>query len=135
MTFTELTQGVDWREQVYLNKVANGNLTLRLYTNNHTPAVGDNNAAYTECALVGYAAVTLAPGSWTGSSAAGVATYNYIAVTFTFSAYAGGTTIWGAYLTNGVPDVMLASLLDTAFTVPAAGGSVTITMTANSAQY
>jgi hypothetical protein len=131
MTFTELTQGVDYRTLLYLNKASAGNFTLHLYTSNHTPAVGDTNTTYTtiECSLTGYSAHTFAPGDWTGSTTAGVSTYATAGVVFTFSAYAGGTTIYGAYLQNGAGDVIAAALLDTSFAVPTGGGSVTITPT------
>jgi hypothetical protein len=129
MTFTDLTQGVDFLTNVILNKTSAGNWTLRLYQNNHTPAVGDTNANYTETTLAGYSAHTFAPGDWSGSSTAGVSTYSTSAVTFTFSAYAGGTTIYGAYITDAAGDVIAASLLDTTFAVPTGGGSITITPT------
>lgn len=128
VTLTLLNDGADFIEQLFLNKKSPASWKVRLYTNNHAPAVTDSAAAFTECVLSGYALVTTTPASWTGSVSAGVATYNYPAITFTFSAYAGGTTIYGVFVAPGDGTCWLAGLLDTAFAVPAAGGSVTVTL-------
>lgn len=133
MNFTIVNNGVDEIIRNWLNKLAPGNFTVHLYTNNHTPAVTDTVANYTETTLSGYAAATLAPASWTGSSSAGTATYNYIALTFNFTAYGGGTTIYGVYITFSDGTLCCAGLLDTAFAVPQAGGSLTLNLQATEA--
>ncbi len=91
-------EGINHAALQFLGVDAFSTLTLRLFVNNHTPAVTDTNGDYTECTLAGYAGVALTPGTWTGGTAAGLADYDYPAITFTFSAYAGGTTIYGYYL-------------------------------------
>lgn len=61
------------------------NLTLKLYSNNVTPAKGDTSATYTEVIGGGYAAKTLTTGNWTltaGTPTTG--TYN-TAQDFTFT--------------------------------------------------
>ncbi len=128
MTFTLLNNGATWFEGCKLNIYVPTDITLRLYTNNRTPVVTDTAANYTECALAGYAAVDLLPANWSEVTAGGVCTASYPAVTFTFNAYAGGTTIYGAYLTDGAGTVLAAGLLDVAFAVPPAGGSLTLTV-------
>lgn len=54
-----------------LNLILNQTLTLRLYSNNVTPAKGDTAATYTEVIGGGYAAIPLAYGDWTITAAAG----------------------------------------------------------------
>lgn len=127
-TLTLLNDGADFQEQVKLNKKTPANWTVRLYTNNHMPAVTDHAAAFTECSLSGYGAVATTPASWTGSTAGGVADYTYPAITFTFSAYVGGTTIYGVFIAPGDGTCWLAGLLDTPYAVPAGGGSLTVSL-------
>lgn len=127
VTLTPTNAWLDRLLQMRLNKGGSlGNLTLKLYVNNHTPVVTDTAAAYTECTATGYAAVTLTGASWTGSTTGGVADYTYPAVTFTFTAGLG-QTIFGAYLVDQAGNVE-AGLLDTAFAIPAGGGTVTINL-------
>ena len=121
--------GIDEAAQLWLGNDVYDTLTLRLFVNNHTPTVTDTAGNYTECTLAGYAAVALTPGNWSGSTSAGLATYTYPALIFTFSAYAGGSTIYGYYLQDADGNVILADLLSPAFAVPAGGGSVAITPT------
>jgi hypothetical protein len=129
MSATWLNTGIDFGAMEFMNSIAQQNLTVRLFTNNHTPGPTDTAASYTECALSGYANVTLTPGSWSGSSSAGTATYTYPTLTFTFSAYAGGTTVYGYYVT--IPGVtgVLAELFSVPYAVPAGGGSLTLDIT------
>lgn len=89
----------------------------------------DTPANYTECALAGYAAVALVPANWVGATAAGLATYDYPTITFTFNPYAGGTTIYGYFVT--IPGLVgvLAELFSVPYVVPAGGGSLTIDIT------
>ena len=130
MNFTLVNTGVNVIIQNWLNKLSPTNFTIGLYTTNHTPAVTDTKSTYTaiECSLPGYAEITLAPGSWTGSATAGTATYNYPAQTFTFTSNVGGITIYGAFIFDANGVLICAGLLDTAFPVPAAGGSLTLTL-------
>jgi hypothetical protein len=124
---TLLDLGVQKMNERFTHKVANADLVLRLYTNNHTPAQSDTHSSYTICTLSGYADATLTGASWTGSLSSDVWTASYPAVTFTFSAYAGGTTIYGAVIEDGSNNTYLAGLLDTPFAVPAGGGSLVLT--------
>lgn len=126
---TWLNTGLDLFAKVSLGKTAFATLTTRLFTNNVTPAVTDTAGTYTECVLTGYAAVDHVPASWTGSASGGVATYTHTTLTFTFSAYAGGTTIYGYYLSVPGPIGVLAELLSVPYAVPAGGGSLTIDVT------
>jgi len=129
MSAVWLNGGIDYLTQVFLNITAQQNLTLRLYTNNHAPIVTDTWSAFTECTLSGYAAVTFTPGTWSGSTSAGLSSYSYPAVSFTFNPYAGGTTIYGYAVTIPGITAVLADLLGTAYAVPTGGGIVQITPT------
>jgi len=121
--------GIDYLAQVFLNMTAQQNLTLRLFTNNHTPVVTDTFATFTECALSGYAAFTFTAGTWSGSTAGGVSSYSYPAHNFTFDPYAGGTTIYGYLVTIPGVTAVLGDLLGTPYAVPAGGGIMQITPT------
>lgn len=76
-------------------------LTLKLFTNDITPADDDVAGDYTEAAGGGYAAKTLTAASWTGSIAAGVAQVAYAEQIFAFTGpLTGGVPVYGYYLVN-----------------------------------
>ena len=129
MAATWLNGGMDYKANLFMKRTAEQDLTVRLYTNNITPAVTDTAASYTECALAGYANVTLTPANWAGGTAGGISSYAYPTLTFTFSAYAGGTTIYGYFVT--IPGVIgvLAELFSVPYVVPPGGGSLTVDVT------
>lgn len=80
----------------YLDQV----LTLRLFSNNHTPAVGDTLAAYTEITGGGYAAKTLAIASWVIVSG-NPTIASYASQDFAFTGVTGApATIYGYYITD-----------------------------------
>lgn len=129
-TATFLTEGLDIITKNVLGQGISTIPKLRLFTNNHTPVATDTLATFTQCTLAGYADVGVAPLTWTGSSAGGVATYTYPTITFTFSAYAGGTTIYGAVLYDSTSGkALFAFLLDTPYAVPAGGGTLSVALT------
>lgn len=129
MSATWLNAGIDYAAKEFLNVNSIQNLTVRLYVNNLTPGPTNVASDFTECTLSGYAAQTLTPGSWSGSSSGGQATYTYPTLTFSFSPYGGGITIYGYLLT--IPGVIgvLAEKFSTPYAVPAGGGSLTIDTT------
>lgn len=108
-----------------LNVLAPETLSLELYTNNHTPVVGDTLAAYTLCTLSGYAPLTLTPGSWVVGASGGIGTALYPASTFDFDAYAGGTTIYG-YVIVADGELAAAELYGVPFPVDAGGDALTV---------
>jgi hypothetical protein len=95
-----------------LNKSTPENQTLKLYTNNITPAETDTAATYTEASGNGYAAVGLTGASWTVTSGApsSAATAQQ---TFTFTGALGnvygyfivmataGTILWAERFSDG----------------------------------
>ena len=95
------TQGVDYLLRYQLGLATPGALVLRLFTNDITPDKPDWPTRYTECTLPGYAKVPLDGSQWYGSSADGVATYDYPAVYWTFQSYvAPPVTVYGYYVTD-----------------------------------
>ena len=126
-TLLLLDLGVQKLNERFTHTVSNSDLVLRLYVNNHTPVQTDTHSAFTICTLSGYADATLTGSSWTGSLVSHQWQANYPTVTFTFSAYGGGTTIYGVLLEDGSNNTYLAGLLDTPFAVPSAGGSLNVT--------
>lgn len=75
-------------------------LTLRLFSNNHTPAVGDTLASYTEVAGGGYAAKSLLVASWTiVSGNPTIASYALQDFVFT-GVTTSPSTVYGYFLTD-----------------------------------
>jgi hypothetical protein len=83
-----------------LNKTSPLNLTLRLFTNNITPADSDNvNASgYTEATFTGYGGIALTAGSWSITTA-DPSVASYAQQTFT-STTATPQTVYGYYITR-----------------------------------
>lgn len=110
-------------------KTAATTLTLRLFSNNHTPAAATTAADLTEVAGGGYAAIALTPASWstTGGSPTSSA---YPEQTFTFTGATDSPgTIYGYYLTNAAGTLVLAERLAATFTPAANGDTVKVTPT------
>lgn len=102
------------------------NIKLHLFSNNHTPAVGDVLAGYTESTAPGYAAVGL--GALPPVPAApvlGISYRTWLDVTFSF---AGAGNIYGYYVTDAAVTVLLwAERYSAAPFVAAAGLTFTVT--------
>lgn len=101
-----------------------------LYVNNYTPTVSSIQASFTKCTAPGYADVSLAGGNWTGSTTAGVATYVYPTITFTFSGNGGGQIIYGyAIFDDTQGTVLWAGTLGTSYAIPSGGGALLLNLT------
>ena len=91
-----------------LTKLLNQALTLKLYSNNITPAEGDTNSTYTEVSGGGYANKALAFGTWTltsGDPSFGL----YPAQDFAFTGTTGAPgTIYGYYVIDGSSNLLWA---------------------------
>jgi hypothetical protein len=94
-----------------LNNTAPQNMSLRLFTNNVTPTVTSVAGDFTEAAGGGYAAKTLAGGSWTfGNDGVddGLATYADQTWTFT-GALTGSATIYGWFMVQVTSGIIVAA--------------------------
>lgn len=95
-----------------LNEIIADTLTLRLFSNNHTPAAGDTSASYTEVTGSGYSAQSLTSANWTTTSDnPSYTTYNSF-VTFSFTGAPGD--IYGYYITRASGEVVAAQLFPVA---------------------
>jgi hypothetical protein len=119
--------GADQILKAYFNNAwpTSKNLKLRLYCNNYTPVDTSVLGSFTEAAGGGYAAISLANGSWTVTTGNDPSDAVYAEQTFTFTgALTTNTTVYGYYLedndgSTGAP--VFAELLGTPF-VPANNG-------------
>lgn len=106
---------------------APGNQLLKLYTNVVT--LGDATIAsdLTEMSTLGYAAKTLAKGSWSVVTTNNVATASYAAQTWSFSA-GSPVTVQGYFVVDATSGLLLwAEAFTTAKVVQYAGDQITIT--------
>jgi hypothetical protein len=109
-----------------LDKTAQGDLKLHLFTNNYTPGKGDTTSSVTEASDGSYSAATLTGASWSIATVSHTTTATYPAVTFTF---AGAQTVYGYYLTDsGGTTLVGAELFASALTIPSSGGTITVTL-------
>jgi len=83
--------------------------TLKLFTNSHTPALGDTAGSYTEASGSGYSAKSLARASWAGAATvATLTTKAYPQQTFTFT---GTITIYGYFIVGASSGTLLGAEL------------------------
>jgi hypothetical protein len=101
--------------------------TLRLFKNDHVPAVGDTNANYTEANYSGYASQALS--TWNAAFLNADNKGEIDAAEKTFTHNGGGTanTIYGAYVTNNAGDVIYAERFDAPRVMSANGDSIPYT--------
>lgn len=101
--------------------------TLKLFQNNHVPAVGDTNANYTEATFSGYASSAL--GTWNAAFLNGSNQGEIDANAVTFTHNGGGTsnTVYGAYVVDNAGDVVYAEKFSAPLTFASNGDSVTYT--------
>jgi len=114
-------EGLIWM----LQQVTANNLKLHLFTNNITPSDSTTLAGLTEAAWTGYAAITLASGSWVSLGVAShIGTLAYPACVFSNTSGAGVTT-YGWYITdNAVTKLVAVGLFDGApITIAATTGT------------
>lgn len=103
-------------------------LTLRLYTNDKTPADGDTAASYTEATGGGYAAKTLTAGDWTISRVGGIDQAAYAQQTFEFTgALTTNPDVRGYYVTDADGVLQWAEKFDAAFTPEESGPPLKVT--------
>jgi hypothetical protein len=138
MAITICNEGEALLLEAALGKTAAGNLKLKLFVSNTTPAHTDAVATYTEMSTQGYAEKTLTTSSWGAASAgtgSGTATANkasiaYAQQTFTADGTGGSTTVYGYYITNSAGTVLVgAERFASAKVMAVAGDAIKITPT------
>ena len=121
--------GADEILKTYFNNArpaGGNNLTLRLFVNDVTPA--QTGVSYTEATGGGYAAKTLANGSWTVATANDPSDAVYTQQAFTFNgALSTNPTIYGYYVTDADNTILWAERLTAPFTPANDGDHVDIT--------
>lgn len=99
-------------------------LTLRLFSNDHTPTKDTTEANVTEVAGGGYAAVALTAASWTTTPGSPtVSVYPEQTWTFTGATNAPGT-VYGYYITDAAGKLVAIERMGAVF-VPANNGDTT----------
>ncbi len=121
--------GLDSLNRYVLGLNAGFAMTLRLYVNNYVPVLASQLLNFTECTSVGYGPFLVNPTLWTGSTVAGITTYNYPQQQWAFSAYTGAPVIvYGYFCTYDLPGIVVFAEASAApFTIPFAGGDILIT--------
>jgi hypothetical protein len=117
--------------KLLVNKQSNGNLVLRLYTNNITPsedtvapgAGSGSTAGPVEATEDGYSAATLTGATWGVATSSGTSTATYgSTISFTFTEAA---TVYGYYLTTSGGDLVWIERFSGApYTLPSDGGVI-----------
>ena len=128
MTLLVPTVGANVVLENIVNRTAPQNLILHLFINNVTPSNTDTAATYTEAVFPGYAAITLAGGTWNAASARSIA---YSAIqTFTCSGVSTDN-VYGYYLTQATSGTLVWAERDPSapFAVRNSGDKVQITPT------
>ena len=110
-----------------VNKTAAQDLSLRLFSNNITPADTDTAATYTQATFAGYAAIALTGANWNTASGGNI-TYN-AQQTFTRSTTGTVENIYGYYVVQSVSGILLYSERDATAPAPVtnAGDAVKLT--------
>lgn len=111
-----------------LNYSATGDVILKLYQSNTTPAEGDTTATYTEATWTGYSAKTLTGASWTVTNA-DPAEASYAQQTYTSTAGSQNQANYGYYVTNGAGTVLLWAerFTDGPYTIVNNGDTISVT--------
>lgn len=90
-----------WMARSLYNNAGSENLTLKLFTNNITPAETDVAGTYTEATFTGYAAVTLTSSQSAGTWAAPTVGSNLATSTYgtqaTYTITASTQTVYGLF--------------------------------------
>lgn len=90
-----------------------GDWSIKLYTNNHTPDPTDTPAAYTEATFNGYAAGDLARNGAMYTDATGKATQDYDPITYDFTDSSGSADVYGWFAVNSSAVLIMAELFGT----------------------
>lgn len=133
MAFVLTDIGADAILNAYFNNTwcsGTKNLTLKLFTNDKTPADTDVYTDYTVATGGGYADKTLTNGSWTVTTGNDPSDAVYAEQSFTFSGpLTTNLTIYGCYILNNDNVLIGAERFDAAYTPMRSGDILKITVT------
>src|SRR3990172_11252237 len=131
MALTLMDIGADEILKTYFNNArpaGGNNLTIKLFTNNVTPADTDTAGTYTEATGGGYAAKTITNGSWTGTVGNDPSDAAYAQQNSTFTgALTTNPTIYGYYVVDADGTLLWAEKLAASFTPANNGDELKIT--------
>lgn len=131
MALTLVDVGADEFLKVYFNNdrpAGGNNHTLKLFTNDVTPADTDVAGTYTEATGGGYAALPLTNGSWTVTVGNDPSDAVYAQQTFTFTgALTTNPTVYGYFVVDADGTLVWAERLTAAFTPANNGDNIKIT--------
>jgi len=105
-----------------------GTMQLKLFKNDHTPVVGDDEADYTEADFSGYSA-TSPDIAWGGAyeNGDGKGEIDAVEKTFTHNGGATGNTIYGAYVTTDDDRLIYAERFPAPISMTANGNTIPYT--------
>jgi len=134
MSVTFFNEGITRERDRLLGIEATATLKVLLFTAPTSLSGSTVYADFTEVtvgALPGYARVTLTPGNWVLSFTSPVARGVYPTITWSFSANAGVTTIYGYAVVDetGTTVGLWGELFGAGITVPAVGMDLNLTLT------
>ena len=108
-----------------VNKTANSDLVLRLYTNNYTPIETSIATDFIEAEGNGYFSITLTGSSWSVTSG-NPCVASFVQQTFTFTGSLG--SVYGFYVTRGNGDLMWAEKFASVVNVANNGDAIKVTL-------
>jgi len=122
---------VEWAKRALFSNAGSENLTLKLYSNNITPAEGDTASTYTEATFTNYVAKTLTSSQSASTWAVPTTTSGVTSSTYqtnqTWTCGATGQTIYGLYAIFAISTILaLAESFSGPITL-ADGSTLTIT--------
>lgn len=120
-----LAAGASHGLSCFVNKTTPSDLSIHLFTNNHTPVDSDTVLSYTEPADASYAAISLTGSGWTVSGTPPVATY--ATQTFTFTTTTG--LVYGVFYTRNSDGALIDAKLfpDGPYNIVRSGDTITFT--------
>jgi hypothetical protein len=117
-----------------LNQNQTAEMLLNLYQSNTTPNAFTTLGDLTPCNGVGYAAATVTNANWLIATPVGTtyAEAGYSEQTFTFGVNPSPQDVYGYYVTDTLGNLLwLERFTNAPFVVPAAGGTISVTLTIN----
>lgn len=116
----------DAAELTLLGRIFDGDMYLRMFTNDLAVSASTTVGSFTECAVTGYSAITVTSGSWVIATDGDDGEASLAQQDFNISS---ATTLYGYYWTDsGETELYFAEEFTSEITLPADGGTVSITI-------